>query len=318
MSSYVPLWCKSNFSFLEGASHPDELVEMAAFAGLPAIAVTDRDGMYGIVHAHRQALEAGVRLIVGSQLSIDDGSELVLLAADRSGYANLCGLITRGRLRSDKGTSRVSWPEVYEHAAGLLALWGGERGLIAAAVEPLHVAGALKDAFGDRLYAMVARHRRAEEAEQEARLRARARRLGLATVAAHEVLYHTPARRPLHDVLTCIRHTTKLSAVGRLTRSNAEHAMKSAHAFVELFNDDYDSVMRTHEIAARCTFSLAELRYRYPSERLPDGKTSSEWLRELVMRGANVRYGGVPPADVKRKSTRSSRSSTSSTTAATS
>src|SRR6185369_14509622 len=121
---------------LEGASHPDELVEMAAFAGLPALAITDRDGMYGIVHAHRQALEAGVRLIVGSQLSIDDGSELVLLAADRSGYANLCGLITRGRLRSDKGTSRVSWPEVYEHAAGLLALWGGERGLIAAAVEP--------------------------------------------------------------------------------------------------------------------------------------------------------------------------------------
>jgi error-prone DNA polymerase len=298
MSSYVPLWSKSNFSFLEGASHPDELVETAAFIGLPALALTDRDGVYGVVHAHRKALETGVRLIIGSDVSLEDGSNLLVLAADRKGYANLCRLITRGRLRSKKGSSRVEWREVFERAEGLLALWGGERSLLAGAVEPLHVAGSLKEAFGDRLYALVARHRRAEETHQEARLRARARRLGIATVAAHEVLYHTPARRPLHDVLTCIRHGTKLSAVGRLTRPNAEHAMKSAHAFAELFDDDYDSLMRTHEVGARCTFSLAELRYRYPSERLPDGKTSSQWLRELVLDGARRRYGGEPPAAV--------------------
>jgi error-prone DNA polymerase len=188
MPSYVPLWCKSNFSFLEGASHPDELMEAAAFAGLPALALTDRDGVYGVVSAHRKALEAGVHPIVGAEMSILDGSNLVVLATDRAGYANLCRLVTRGRLRSEKGRSRVTWDEVCEHAPGLAALWGGERSLLAGAAEPLHVAGALKEAFGDRLYAMVARHRRAEEREEERRLRARAKRWELATVAAGEVL----------------------------------------------------------------------------------------------------------------------------------
>src|SRR5881396_1077158 len=102
MSSYVPLWCKSNYSFLEGASHPDELVEEACRLGLPAIALTDRDGVYGVVRAHVKAREMGMKLIIGSQVTVADGSTIVLLAQDRSGYANLCRLITKGRLRSEK------------------------------------------------------------------------------------------------------------------------------------------------------------------------------------------------------------------------
>jgi len=126
MSSYVPLWCKSNFSFLEGASHPDELVDEAYRLGLPALALTDRDGLYGVVRAHVKAREVGLHLIIGSQVTVSDGSIIVLLAQERGGYANLCRLLTTGRLRSEKGESAVSWDEVYAHAPGLIALWSGE------------------------------------------------------------------------------------------------------------------------------------------------------------------------------------------------
>lgn len=130
MSFYIPLWCKSNFSFLEGASHPDELVDEAYRLGLPAIALTDRDGVYGVVRAHVKAREVGLKLIIGSEVTVGDGSTIVLLAQDRGGYANLCRLITKGRLRSEKGESAVSWDEVCAHAPGLIALWGGEVGSV--------------------------------------------------------------------------------------------------------------------------------------------------------------------------------------------
>ncbi len=175
MSSYVPLWCKSNFSFLEGASHPDELIEEAQRLGLSALALTDSDGVYGIARAHVKARELGLRLIVGSQVAVEDESTIVLLAQDRSGYANLCRLLTAGRLRSQKGESAVTWHEIYHHAEGLIALWGGDRSLIVGEVEPNEVAGNLRDAFGDRLYGMITRHRREDEVVQESRLRERAK-----------------------------------------------------------------------------------------------------------------------------------------------
>ena len=126
MSVYVPLWCKSNYSFLEGASHPDALVEEAYRLGLPAIALTYRDGVYGVVRAHVKARELGVKVIIGAQVTVDDDSTIVLLAQDRVGYANLCRLLTKGRRRSEKGESAVTWEEVYSHAAGLIALWSGQ------------------------------------------------------------------------------------------------------------------------------------------------------------------------------------------------
>jgi error-prone DNA polymerase len=124
MSLYVPLWCKSNFSFLEGASHPDELVEEAVRLGLPALALTDRDGVYGVVRAHVKAREVGLKLIIGSEITVDDGSTIVLLVQDRGGYAKLCRLITKGRRRSEKGESAVSWDEVCAHAPGMIARVG--------------------------------------------------------------------------------------------------------------------------------------------------------------------------------------------------
>src|SRR3990167_6902238 len=155
MSSYIPLWCKSHFSFLEGASHPDELVEEAHRLGLQSLALTDRDGVYGIVRAHVKAREVGLHLIVGSEITVSDGSTIVLLVPDRSGYADLCRLITTGRLRSAKGESAVTWDEICRHANGLIALWGGGRSLIVGEADCEEVPGNLRDAFGDRLYAMV-------------------------------------------------------------------------------------------------------------------------------------------------------------------
>ena len=296
--TYVPLWVKSNFSFLEGASHPEELVEEAARLGLPAVAVTDRDGVYGVVRAWQKAKELGVKLLVGAQVTVDDGSRLVLLVQDREGYRQLCRLLTAGRSRCPKGESRVTWDEVSTHAQGLIALWGGEESKLLARAAPDVLAARLKAAFGDRLYALVTRHLRADDAEAEARARERAARYGLPVVAGTEVLYHTVARRPLQDVATCIRHGVTLHAAGRALRPNAEHGLLAPPAFAERFADDPAAVARTLEIADRCTFSLADLRYRYPSEQLPDGTTSAQRMRALAEAGAVRRYGAVPPPEV--------------------
>ena len=352
---HVPLWCKSNFSFLEGASHAEELVEEAHRLGLGSIALTDRDGVYGMVRAHVKARELGVQLVCGAQLSIaapsveltaspvsivelqgadqlgrgpgwgrdtDDlpsavvvtgrhrrtrraaprqaavgaraappGSTLVLLATDRAGWANLTRLVTAGRRRCDKGEAMVAWSEVCDHAAGLIALWGGEGSVLADEPEPpRHLAGELHDAFGDRLYAMLTRHRQADDVARERRLRARAAAAGLPIVAATEVLYHSRARRPLQDVLTCIRHGVTLITAGRRIRGNDEHDLCAPHRFARLFDDDPGAVDRTLEVAARCRFGLGELRYRYPSERLPGGTTSAEHLRRLAYAGAVSRF----------------------------
>jgi error-prone DNA polymerase len=295
--SYVPLWCKSNGSFLEGASHPDELVEEAHRHGLPAIALTDRDGVYGIVRAHVKARELGLHLLVGAQVTVEDGSVIVLLAQDRRGYGRLCRLITAGRRRSQKGECRVGWEEVCAHAEGLIALWGGDRSLLAGAADPRRQALRLREAFGDRLYAMAARHRRSAEAGEEARLRERAARYGLPVVAAQEVLYHVRARRPVQDILTCIRYGVPLGASGTRLKPNAEHALAPPAEFAERFRDDPAAVARTQEVAARCTFSLAELRYRYPLDA-PEGLDSFQWLRRLTWRGAAARYGAEVPAAV--------------------
>jgi error-prone DNA polymerase len=327
MSLYVPLWCKSNFSFLEGASHPDELVDEAYRLGLPAIALTDRDGVYGVVRAHVKARDVGLKLIIGSQVTVVGGT-IVLLAEDRGGYANLCRLITKGRLRSEKGESAVTWEEVCTHAAGLIALWGAvipvetgiqasgkparrqnldsrvrgnderESNLAVSTADSDQIAGSLRDAFGDRLYGLIARHRREEEVEQEATFRDLARRFGIPLVASNEVLYHNPSRRRLQDVLTAIRHGVAVASCGRKLKPNAEYGLKPPHAFAHLFADDPGAVARTLEVAERCHFSLGEIRYRYPSEKLPGGMTSAEWLRQQAFTGARRRYGDRVPAPV--------------------
>lgn len=296
---YVPLWCKSNYSFLEGASHPDELIEEAHRLGLQSLALTDRDGVYGMVRALVKAEELGIQLVVGSEITLFDGSCILLLCTDREGYANLCRLISKGRLRSPKGTSQVSVEEICTHAAGLVVLWGGARSTLVQEAEPAFMARDLRDAFGDRCYALLARHHQKGEERLEYRLRERASRWGLPLVAGMEILYHTAARRPLQDVLTCIRHGVTLATVGQRIYPNAEHALRSPRGFSMLYPDDGAAVQRTVEIAARCRFSLRDVKYRYPLERLPDGANPANWLRTLVFEGAHWRWDGPPSAEAR-------------------
>jgi error-prone DNA polymerase len=294
---YVPLCCKSNYSFLEGASHPDELIEEAHRLGLQSLALTDRDGVYGMVRALVKAEELGVQLIVGAEVTLHDDSHIVLLSASREGYANLCRLLTKGRLRSPKGSSHVSVAEVCEHASGLIALWGGPRSALVQELEPAFMARQFRDAYGDRLYALLTRHHEEGEERREHRLRERAARWGLPLVAGMEVLYHTRARRPLQDVLTCIRHGVTLATAGRRIRPNSEFALRAPRGFDQLYPDDAEAIRRTVEVAARCRFSLREIRYRYPLERLPNGNSPREWLRQLVLDGAEWRWSATLPPD---------------------
>ncbi len=298
---YAALTCKSHFSFLHGASGPEELVEQAHALGLAAVGITDTDGVHGMVRAHVRARELGVRLLVGAEVTIADGTTIHLLAMDREGYGHLCRLISLGRLRSPKGVSAVTWEEVCAHAPGLLALWGGERSLLVQPEDPMPVVHRIKEAFGDRLYITFGRHRRPEEVGWEQRLRDVAHRAGIPLVAANDVLYHGPSRRMLQDVLTSIRHGVRLSTAGRRLRPNAEYDLKSPRAMQSLFATAPEALSRTLEVAERCAFSLSELRYRYPSERLPDGTTSAEYLRRLTFEGARERFGGTIPDKVHRQ-----------------
>src|SRR5208283_4210822 len=189
---YVPLWCKTNFSFLEGASHPEELVETAARLGLPGIAITDRNGVYGMVRAFEAARQNKVKLITGSQVSIDDGSSIVLLAQNRAGYGGLCRLISRGHLRNPKPVCTVSWTDVAESARGTIALWLNDPKDHSRRESGL---GTLKEAFADRLYAVVSRHRWVDDVARERSTRDTAARFSIPLVAATEVLYHEADRR---------------------------------------------------------------------------------------------------------------------------
>ncbi len=293
---YVPLWCKTNFSFLEGASHAEELIETADRLGLPAVAITDRNGVYGMVRAFDAARQRKVRLITGSQVSIDDGSSVILLAQDRAGYGNLCRLLSCGHLRNDKGTCTVSWPEVGDHAPGLVALWLNDPAEAAPRESGLPI---LKEAFGDRVYAIVRRHRWVDDVSRERTTRESAGRFSIPLVAATEVLYHVTDRRRLQDVLVCIRHGTTLREAETRLLPNDEHALKSSSEFSRLYRDSPGLVEATQEVADRCRFSFEELVYKYPDEVVPAGFTTATWLRHITLEGAKGRYKSEIPAPAR-------------------
>ncbi|MGB5702036.1 MAG: PHP domain-containing protein, partial [Polyangiales bacterium] len=291
MSAYVPLWVKSNHSFLEGASFPEELVERAHALGLPAVAITDRDGVYGLVRAHMRAKELGIRIVTGAQITVSvDGGEhhVVALAKTRLGYANLCRALSLGHARCEKGVSLIELEDLREIEDVLF---------LCVTPEPLR---ALHTAHGpSSLFALCVRHLTDSERPKERRLRTVARELGVSSLGANEVLYHDKSRRPLQDVLSCIRRGKVLSEAGHAIRGNAEHELKPFGESAHLFRDDPACLLRTLQIADQCAFSLDDIRYRYPEERLPSGRSEQSWLRELTFHGARSRYRGKVPEDVR-------------------
>ncbi|MFZ1863048.1 MAG: error-prone DNA polymerase [Polyangiales bacterium] len=293
MSAYVPLWVKSNHSFLEGASFPEELVERAHTLGLRAIAITDRDGVYGLVRAHIRAKDLGIRILTGAQLTVDvEGKTylVIALAKTRQGYADLCRVISLGHARCEKGVSIIEPPDLQE-ARDLFFL--------CPAPEPLRALHSLRGPC--TLFALCARHLTEHDRPKERDLRATARELGIEVVGTNEVLYHDKTRRPLQDVLACIRAGKVLSEAGHTTRPNAEHYLRASDEAAYLFADDPECLQRTLDIAEQCSFSLDDIRYRYPEEHLPHGQTEQGWLGELTFRGALDRYHGKMPADVRNQ-----------------
>jgi error-prone DNA polymerase len=296
MTDYVELRCRSAFSFLRGASLPEDLVDAAAHLGYDSIALGDRDGVYGAPRFFRAARAAGLRPLVGAELSLPDGAALYLLVENRTGYKNLCKLLTQAKLHALKGESRVSWSDLVPHVEGLLCLAGGAEGPLAGAAAcgdasaARQTAARLQRLFGERLYVDLQRHLDPEEERRNRFLADLASALRIPLVAANDVRHTRPQRRALLDVLSCIRERTTLDAAGRRLTANAERHLKSPAVMGELFRDLPVAIRNTRAIAERCRFTLADLGYRFPEFPLPAGETPDGRLRALAFAGARRRY----------------------------
>ncbi|MFM9026347.1 MAG: PHP domain-containing protein, partial [Planctomycetaceae bacterium] len=319
---YAELHCTSNFSFLEGASHPEELVRRAAALGYEALAITDRATLAGIVRAHGAAKQAGIRLVVGASLEPLDAAPLVVWAADRTGYANLCRLLTLGHARAaeagatpataadeapDAATRcRLTPDDVAGHAGGLLAgvplarLVAGDvrddrRG--AAAVARLRH---WRSVFDDRLVALAEVALEGDDAERLAWFARVARLAGVPVAAAGDVRYHERGRLPLHDALAAVRHRATVDGIRGHLLANGERHLHDRRRIAERVAALPGALDRAVAVAAACTFSLDELRYDYPDATVPPGCAPRDHLADLVWQGAHARYPAGVPAKVRR------------------
>jgi error-prone DNA polymerase len=319
---YAELRAKTNFSFLQGASHPDELVQRAAELGYSALAITDASSLAGVVRAHVAAKEVGLKLLIGAEVSPCDGPTAVLLATDRAAYGRLSRLLTLGRRAAPKGQCLLSVDDLARHAQGLIALvefererWPGQRpgksdpplasSDPAASTSqppgrPCAAISKLASVFPDRCYLLAELHYGPDDAARLARLAAASAALGIPLVASGDVHYHDPGRCALHDVLTAIRHNVTVSQARPHLFANAQRHLRSREEIGRRFAALPQAVARTLEIAARCTFSLDELRYEYPEELCPPGRSPTQYLHELTWSGAAQRYPGGVPEKVRR------------------
>src|SRR5213594_3569046 len=288
---YVELHACSAFSFLRGGSFPEQLAEVAAELKMPAMALLDRNGVYGAQRFSVAAREHGVRPIIGCELSMEDGSILPVLVANRTGYKNLCELLTQAHLRSEKGECAVGWDELAQFAKGLVVLLGSTEGR----------ARLLIDAFGrENVFVELQRHfiRGEERINRELIDLARGHRLPL--VATNGVQHAKPYGRQVLDVFTCIREHTHLDAAGKLLTQNSQRHLKSHAEMSDLFRDLPEAIENTSRLAERLTFSLENLGYEFPEFPVPAGHSMDSFLRTIVWFGAQQRYATISTA-VKQK-----------------
>jgi error-prone DNA polymerase len=328
--SYIELHACSAFSFLRGGSFPEQLAEVAAELEMPAMALLDRNGVYGAQRFSVAAREHNVRPIIGCELSMEDGSILPVLVENRIGYNNLCELLTQAHLRSEKGACAVRWNELPQFVKGLVALFGsgsaglqpalsgmlpdsfkmcaesrrqnaGGSGQNARAPHPEARVRFLLHAFGRRnVFVELQRHfiRGEDRINRELIDLARANRLSL--LATNGVQYAKPYGREVLDVFTCIREHTHLDAAGKLLSQNAERHLKSFREMQKIFRDLPDAIENTSRLAERLTFSLENLGYEFPTYPVPAGHTMDSFLRTIVWFGAQQRYAAIS-AKVKRQ-----------------
>ncbi|MBM3488625.1 MAG: error-prone DNA polymerase [Alphaproteobacteria bacterium] len=299
MTAYAELQLTSNFSFLRGASHPEEMVETAAALGHAAVAITDRNTLAGVVRAHVAAKAAGIRLVVGARLDLVDAPSLLYLPTDRPAYGRLARLLTIGKRRAPKGECHIGLAEALDHGDGQIVIalapetGAPETGFAA------HLAR-LAARFGDRVFLAAQHLYRGDDRARITALAAAARTAGIALVATNDVHAHAPGRRQLQDVLTAVRLHTTVETAGWALHANAERHLKPADEMARLFRRFPDAVARTAAIAEACRFSLDELRYEYPDDEAPPGIGPQAALERLTRDGARRRYPGGVPDKVRR------------------
>ncbi len=297
MGHYVELHCHSNFSFLRGANHPQELVERACELEYPALAVTDQNGLYGIVRFNQAAQRKGLRPIFGAEVILENDTHLVLLIKNRKGYANLCQALSRSLLDGKKGQARISEATLADCSEGLLALSGNmltQRILDDDVSEAKRIAARYGELFGRDDFFLELYHHHLPDHEVVCRqLAATAKAIGTPIVATNNVYYAAPHDRRLQDVLTCIRHHVTLDDAQGILYPNAERYLKPQHLIEQQFAEYPEAIGNTLAIADRCRFALNELPTTLPDFQIPFGLTPFSFLRRLVYQGAGRRYGDV-------------------------
>lgn len=320
---YIELRARSAFSFLEGSTAPEDLAERAAELGYPALALGDRDGLYGHPRFHQGAKSAGIRPLVAVDLALDDESRLYVLVPDRERYKNLCRMITASKLRvirepspapgagavhpicPAKGESRITLDDLERFGTGLICLAGGSLSPISKALvrgeDPAALAGRLKSIFGARnLFIDLQRHLDPTEERLNRKLAVFAAGCGIPLAVTNDVC-HGGADRTLLDVLTCIRLKTTLEEAGRALWINCERRLKAPAEIAAMFRDQPRALAATREIAERCEFTLTDLGYRFPDYPLAPGETADGYLRARTCAGARERWGRELNGRVRRQ-----------------
>lgn len=295
---FIELHARSAFSFLAGASLPEEIIEACAEREIPALAMLDRDNISSAPRFHKAAAGKGIRAHIGAEITLSHGSALPLIAETREGYRNLCRLISHIKLGAPKGEAAASRNDLAEYAAGLICLTGDEHGPVAQALQSQGI-----DAAHDRLdellgiygrgnvFVELQRHHDRVEEDRNQALISLATSLKLPLIASNGVSYARPDARELLDVLTCIRSKVKINEAGRLLSRNAERFIKDANQMSFLFGDLPAAIANTRELSSRIEYTMADLGYEFPTCRVPHGETLDSYLRKLTEAGASWRYG---------------------------
>ena len=309
--SYVELHARSAFSFLEGASVPEELIAAALQLQMPAMALLDRDGVYGAPRFHLSAKKNDLKAYIGAEITVEIPNSttcsIPVLVKNRHGYQNLCRLITLMKMRVPKhakpGECVVTAEELAAHAAGLVCLTGSFDGPVAAVLnhrDPDNEKKAQKilewliDLFGKKnVYAELQRHLDREEEARNHLVIELARRNHLPLLATNGVCYAIAARREVADVFTCIRNHVRLESAGRLLPQNSERYLKSGAIMQKLFADLPEAIANTVELSSRLKFTLEDLGYEFPKYPVPHGETMTSYLRKLTKEGSRSRYTGT-------------------------
>jgi error-prone DNA polymerase len=302
--AYAELHCHSSFSFLDGASNPEELIYHAKQIGLTALALTDHDDLGGVVRFAHAARELSLPAIVGAELTLDDESHITLLAADLQGYKNLCHLITHARNACERGSPRVSFPLLAQRSSGLVALSGCPHGRVARSIArgDMRAAGnqldQLQQVFQDNLFVEVWHHFINQESLIAQGLIDLSRQMAIPWVVTNNVHYARPEKRIIHDVLTCIKHEVTLQSAGRRLRPNGSWYLKSPQEMLQMWRHNPEGIKNTLAVAERCTFRHGLLRPPLPAFEIPaqwqsDISSHDEFLQKLVWDGAAVRYASL-------------------------